>query len=137
MRTLTLTSPIDSFFHPRGLAGAEPQGFRPPLDLVETPTHYALSVDLPGVDPEKVDVAFDEGVLTVRGERAPAGELPDDARAVRRERRDGAFARRVAFRQEVEIDVEHIEAAFKDGVLTVTVPKVEKAGPRQIPVTMH
>ncbi|MAE94910.1 MAG: heat-shock protein Hsp20 [Deltaproteobacteria bacterium] len=109
------------------------QAFTPALDLFEYSDRYEVAVDLPGVDQSKVDVAFKEGTLTIRGERA--ARAPEDGRLLRSERSAGRFGRSVVFREEVAVD--EIGASFRDGVLTVTVPKTERRKPRQIPVAVH
>jgi HSP20 family protein len=102
--------------------------------LFEYPDRYEVVADLPGVDQKGVEVEFIEGVLHVRGERA--GEtLSDQAKAYRRERATGKFARSIGFRDDIEVD--GIDASFQEGVLRVNVPKSERNKPRQIPVMVH
>ena len=118
-----------------GLRHASPlRGFQPAFDVLEHPDHYTLSADLPGVAGSEVEIEFEGGVLEIRGERTlPA--TGDEARVFRRERSAGRFARRFRFGEDVDVDA--IEASSKDGVLTVTVPKSEKAKPRQIPLSVN
>jgi HSP20 family protein len=103
----------------------------PALDASETEQAYVVSVDLPGVSPESVEVHFERNTLTIHGTR----EIPksDSERGVIRERVYGSFARSLRFPQHVEGD--RISAAFANGVLTVTVPKSEKARPRKVEIT--
>jgi HSP20 family protein len=108
--------------------------FRPALDLIEYPDRYEVVADLPGVDQKGVEVEFIEGVLHVRGERA-GDTLSDEAKAYRRERATGKFARSIGFRDDIEVD--GIDASFQEGVLRVNVPKSERNKPRQIPVTVN
>lgn len=108
---------------------------QPSIDLIEAADHFEVIADLPGVTREQVEVEFEDGVLTLRGERPEAEETDEDARWFRRERRSGAFARAVAFREEVEVAA--IEASVKDGVLRVRIPKAERRKPRQVPVTVN
>ncbi|MCP5066236.1 MAG: Hsp20/alpha crystallin family protein, partial [bacterium] len=107
--------------------------FTPAIDMLEHADRYEILADLPGVEQSEVDVAFNDGSLTIQGERS----VPEvsEARVFRAERCSGRFARTVVFREEV--DVENIEATFKDGVLCIRVPKVERRKPRQIPVAVH
>ncbi len=136
MRTVSVPTLFDRWFNDLdgALQGATPAGlFTPAIDMLEYADRYEILADLPGVEQEKVDVAFNDGTLTIRGERA-APEVTE-GRVFRAERRSGEFARSVVFREEV--DVEHIEASFKDGVLTVRVPKSERRKPRQIPIAVH
>jgi HSP20 family protein len=108
---------------------------QPAIDLVEASDHYEVIADLPGVTREQVKVEFEDGVLTLKGERPEADVADEDARWFRRERRSGAFARAIVFREEVEVAA--IEANVKDGVLRVRIPKAERHQPRQVPVTVN
>jgi HSP20 family protein len=134
MRIHTAPSLFDRFFEEALSPAPVARPFRPALDLIEYPDRYEVVADLPGVDQKEVEVELIEGVLHVRGERA-RDALSDEARAYRRERTTGKFARSIAFRD--DIDVDGIDASFHDGVLRVNVPKSEKNKPRQIPVTVN
>jgi HSP20 family protein len=92
-------------------------------DIRETESHYAISVDMPGVRKEDLKVELADGRLTVTGERrrlGPGGETFKISRA---------------FALPKMIDSAKIEAAYHDGVLDITVPKAAEARPRMIPVT--
>jgi HSP20 family protein len=108
----------------------EPPAWVPAVDMVEAPDQVTLWVDLPGVDPAKVELAVTGRVLTLRGEKA-AGEF-GAARSHALERPFGPFFRQVALPSDV--DVEKIEAEARDGVLTVRLPKADAVRPRTIPV---
>ena len=133
MRIQTLPTLLERF-----LADAEPapdtaaRRFRPSVDVFESESGFELIADLPGLRPEDVSVEFDAGLLELRGQRRL--ESPE-GRAHRRERSSGAFHHTVALGDEVE--VEAIEASFRDGVLRVRIPKSARARPRQVPVTVH
>jgi HSP20 family protein len=103
----------------------------PALDINESPEAYTVYTELPGVTPDQVDVTVNEGTLTIRGERK-FYEAQDEENFHRVERRFGSFQRSITLPQAVKSDA--IEAAFKDGVLTVTIPKAETAKPRRIEV---
>ena len=105
---------------------------QPPIDLIEAGDHYEVIADLPGITREQVQVEFEDGVLTLRGERPEPEGTDEKTRWFRRERRNGAFARAIVFREEVEVAA--IEANVKDGVLRVHVPKAERRKPRQVTV---
>ncbi len=110
------------------LAGA----FSPALDVEETEDGFTMHVELPGVKPEDVDVSLEENVLTVSGERNFYDEK--NAEGFRRvERRFGRFHR--AVRLPDRVDPDKVAATYKDGLLTVTVPKAESAKPRRIEVS--
>ena len=103
----------------------------PRADIVETDEAYPLSVDLPGVPAEAVDVQFADDTLRVSGRREVQSEHKD-GRFHRIERSYGQFFR--AFRLGTDVDPDRVEASFENGVLTVEVPKAESRKPRQIEV---
>lgn len=105
--------------------------FAPALDVEETEDGFTLVVELPGVAAEDVDITLEENVLTVSGERSfYADKEADGFRRV--ERSFGRFHRAVRLPDRVAAD--RVEAAYKDGLLTITVPKAEEAKPRRIEV---
>ena len=103
----------------------------PPLDVGETEANFAVTVDLPGLEPDQVEVTFEDGLLTIRGQREFTKEV-DEEQYHRIERSCGSFARSVRLPRTA--DAEKIEASFDKGVLTVEVPKREEAKPRAIEV---
>ena len=108
----------------------------PSMDAWETEQAFVVQVDLPGLTPEQVDVSFDRNTLTVRGTRSDT--IPTDKgekRVFFVERSPGSFSRTLRFPQYVEAS--KIEAAFSQGVLTVTVPKSEAAKPRKIQIASN
>ena len=105
--------------------------FAPPMDVTETEVALIVRTEVPGVDPKEITVSFERNVLTVSGEKK-AHEHVEGDRFHRVERRYGRFARQLEFR--TPVDGDRIEAAFKSGVLTVTLPKHEKARTRTIEV---
>jgi len=101
-----------------------------PMDTVRRDGELVLRFDVPGIDPEKIDVTVDRGVLTVsatREEERTEGESP-----VVRERLFGSFTRSV--RLSDNLDADGIEASNHDGVLEVRIPVREEAKPRKIEV---
>ncbi len=106
--------------------------FSPALDVEEHDDGFTLHVELPGVAADNVDVSIEENVLTVSGKRDfYADKSTETFRRV--ERRFGTFHR--AIRLPDRVDPEGITAAFKDGLLTISVPKAESAKPRRIQVS--
>lgn len=106
----------------------------PATDAWETEQAFVVQLDLPGLTPDHVDVNFDRNTLTVRGTRGatiPQSEGAD-LRVFFAERTPGSFSRSLRFPQYVEST--KIEAAFTNGVLTITVPKAETAKPRKIEI---
>ena len=114
-----------------GTTGGVTGAWVPPLDIYETPEKFVVHVELPGIDPDGVDVSVEDSVLTVRGQRDFYSDVDEDS-FHRVERRYGAFARSITLPQTA--DAERIEANFDRGVLIVEVPKVEQAKPRKIQV---
>jgi HSP20 family protein len=103
----------------------------PAVDVWETEKELVLAFDLPGIPEDKVSVELDDNVLTVSGERERTHEHSGD-RFYRYERRFGTFARSVTLPQGV--NEEAIQAAYRDGVLEIRVPKPEEQKPKRIPV---
>lgn len=116
-----------------GDGGATPAGaFSPALDVEESEDAFTLHVELPGVTADAVDVSLEENVLTIAGERGfYADKDPETFRRI--ERRVGRFHR--AVRLPDRVDGEHVTATYRDGVLTISVPKAEEAKPRRIQIT--
>lgn len=92
----------------------------PALDVWETDEAIVVSVDLPGIEEEKISIEVEDGVLTISGEREKKVEQKDEG-FYRFERRYGSFSRSLTLPQGVEESA--IEAEFADGVLEVSVPK--------------
>jgi HSP20 family protein len=106
----------------------------PNLDMSETDAAIEVKLDLPGVKPEEVEVTVNEGVLSISGERKEERESKEgNGRKFHRvERRYGSFARSVWL--PCAVDEKKIDARYHDGVLTVTLPKSEKARAQKIKV---
>jgi len=114
--------------------GGEARRWHPRANVHETADDVRVSVPLPGVDPARLEVAVEGGVLRIAGER-PAPELSAEAKEgsfVRAERIRGPFLRRVELPVEVEAD--KVEASYRQGVLEVVLPKAAAARPRRIQV---
>ena len=113
------------------LSGVEAAGWTPPVDLYETSDAFIVSAELPGLSREDVDIRFHDGQLTLQGTRRKP-DVPCE-RYHRVERGHGAFERR--FSVPAAVDVEHVTADLKDGVLTLTLPKSAATLPRRIEVS--
>lgn len=111
------------------------QAWIPPVDIYETDDHeVVLKAELPDLKREDINLTFENGVLTIKGER----KLEQDARREsyhRSERHYGSFSR--SFTLPNTIDASRINAAYKDGVLTVRLPQREEAKPKQINVSVE
>ena len=117
------------------LLGTSPGSARVPLampmDLYRSGDHYVLHADLPGVDPNSVDVSVDGGILTVTAQRSERTE--QDVQWLSCERFTGGYLRRLSLGQ--DIDADHIAATYQNGVLTVTLPVAARAKPRRIEIS--
>lgn len=102
-----------------------------PMDLYRKGEQFIAHVDLPGVDPSSVDVDVEDRTLTIRAERRQ--EFEGDVQWLSHERPAGTFARQVTMGYGVALD--RIEAEYRDGVLTLTIPIAEEAKPRKITVS--
>ena len=114
-----------------GESGTEAGTWMPALDVFETEDKFVVKVELPGLNPDEVDVSVEDSTLTIRGERKFYENVPDDS-FHRVERRYGACQRSLSLPPTA--DAERIEASFDRGVLSVEVPKAEQAKPKKIQV---
>jgi len=103
----------------------------PPVDVFETPENIVLKADLPDVKKEEVDISIENNTLTIKGERKFENEVKEKD-FYRMERRYGTFSR--TFTLPPSVTAEKAEAAFENGVLTLTLPKREESKPKQIKV---
>lgn len=105
----------------------------PAVDLYESKDHFTVKVEIPGMKREDIDVSLHAGALTVSGERK--FEEKEDGANYRMERSYGRFQRTVTLPTDVQAD--KVKAAYKDGVLTIVLPKAEEAKPKQIEVNVQ
>ncbi len=120
---------FDASFRRAGSPSEAAFGF--PLDVVEEKDHLVVRANLPGLSKDDVSVTLHDGYLTIKGEKKVEA-TSKDANWFRQERAYGAFGRTVEL--PVAVDAKRIEAQFRDGVLTVTLPKAEEAKPKQIEI---
>ncbi len=110
-----------------------PTASGPAVDVLEKNDAYVVKASLPGWKPENVDVTFEDGVLTLKGEVNEENTSSDEnTRWHRREIRRASFARSIALPTQVEPDKANAE--FENGVLTLTLPKAEAVKPKQIKI---
>jgi len=103
----------------------------PAVDIKETDKEFLIHADIPGVDPNNIDVHMEDGMLTIKGERE--SERKEDREGYKRvERQHGTFYRRFSLPDTANAD--KISAKSNNGVLDITIPKQEKAQPRKIEV---
>lgn len=103
----------------------------PALDVHETQDKFVITMELPGVSPDDVDISVEDSSLVVRGERKFYSEQDEEA-FLRIERRFGEFTRSLTLPSTA--DAESIQASFDQGVLKIEVPKKEEAKPRKISI---
>jgi HSP20 family protein len=106
----------------------------PSVDVKEENDRFVLYADLPGIDPDDIEVSMDKGLLTIRGERSSESSSETE-RYSRIERRYGSFHRRFALPESA--DPEGIEARGRNGVLEIVIPKRPETSPRRIQVGRH
>jgi HSP20 family protein len=142
MRALTPWAPMsslrqemdrlfDRFFEPQTEEALALGEWAPSLDLTETKDALVVKVEVPGLDPKDIQISLQEQLLTIKGEKKVEKEEKDERRH-RVERAYGAFTR--AIRLPVAVDGEKVTAGFKNGVLTVTLPKTPAAKGTTIPI---
>ena len=118
---------------PSSIRSVAAGGGLPALNVGRTANSVEVYAFAPGLDPAKVDVTIDRGVLRISGERASA--LPADRKDINvyaRERSAGAFTRAVALPDDV--DANHVKASYRDGVLMISIARHEAAQPKRIAV---
>ncbi len=103
-----------------------------PMDLYRSKETFVAKIDLPGMEPESIDIDVEDNTMTIRAER----KLPttgEDTEWLARERSAGTYARQITLGTGVALD--RITADYADGVLTITIPVAEEAKPRKVTVT--
>jgi HSP20 family protein len=109
-------------------------GWAPALDVHEDTDNFSIRVELPGLQREDIGVSLQDGALVISGERK-AEKVAEGVEVHRQERCYGKFQRALTLPAPVAAD--QVKAAYKDGVLTVTLPKAEEAKPKQIDVSVN
>ena len=119
------------FDTPSGSSGNVLRRWMPAMDLVESGDHFVLRADLPGMSEDDVNIEFEDGTLTVSGERKAEHEESNEG-FHRVERSFGSFSRSLTLPQGV--DPEAVTASFDRGVLEIRIPKPEQRKPRKIAI---
>lgn len=113
----------------------------PRVDVAETDAEFLIRAELPGIDPDSIDVTIEENVLTISGTRSFESDAQDETKAPaasryrRREIVEGAFSRKI--RLHSEVDIETVSATSANGILEVTVPKQPVELPRKVTVAVQ
>ena len=105
--------------------------WNPGVDIIDNENNMVIKADLPGVEKENVEVDVKDRVLTIKGERSYENEIKEE-NFCRKERAYGKFHR--SFTLPTDVDPDSIKAEFKDGVLSIEIPKSEEAKPKQISI---
>ncbi|WP_406447018.1 Hsp20/alpha crystallin family protein [Streptomyces sp. NBC_01613] len=101
-----------------------------PMDAYRAGEDLVVHFDLPGIDPETIDVNVERNILSVRAERK--SPIPEDAELIAAERPRGSFSRQLFLGE--TLDTERIDASYDAGVLTLRIPVAEAAKPRKIQI---
>lgn len=107
------------------------QNFTPAIDVYQDKDNVVVEAPLAGIDPEKVDIAIENDVLTIKDENEKKSEV-EDKNYYRKEVRSGSFYRAVQLPARVE--GEKAEASYEKGILKITIPKAEEAKPKTIKI---
>jgi len=127
-RLTSLQDELDRLFETPALA------WSPALDVHEDKDSYTVRIEVPGLRREDIEVSLQDGSLTIAGERK-VETIKEGTEVHRQERCYGKFSRVLTLPATVAAD--HVKAAYKDGILTITLPKAEEAKPRQINVAVN
>ena len=124
---------FDQFWNGAGVAARAVTAYAPRIEFTENEKEFSVAAELPGIEEKDIQVSLDDGVLTIRGERN-AVKNEGDAKEVRHsETFHGKYER--SLRLPAEVDADAVKAAYRNGILTVTLPKTPQPQPRQIQVT--
>ena len=111
------------------------RGAFPSLNVGRTQDAVEIYAFAPGIDPAKLEVSVDRGLLTITGERvADLPEASDKVNVYAHERFDGSFHRVISLPEDV--DASRVDAKYRDGILRISVPKLERSKPRRIDVAV-
>jgi HSP20 family protein len=130
-RLTDLREEIDRFFESPVARTSEFLGWTPAFDVYEEKDGYVVKAELPGMKKEDINVSIEDGELVISGERKSETK-GEGAEVYRAERYFGKFQRTVSL--PATVSTKDVRAEYKDGVLTVTLPKSEEAKPKQIEV---
>lgn len=104
----------------------------PTVDIEEDDNHYLVRADIPGVDKKDINVQLENGVLSISGEKKEETETGKGSKQHRTERFYGSFSRRFSLPTAIKPD--EVSASYKDGVLSLKIPKAEEVKPKAIEI---
>ena len=124
----------DSFFGERPLARVWEREWAPSLDVSETKDNFVVKAEVPGIDAKDIDISLTGDVLTIKGEKKQEREeKEEDYHLV--ERSYGTFSRSI--RLPAEVESAKIKASYKNGILSVTLPKSEKVKAKEVRIKVE
>jgi len=124
----------EDFLDESSRSGLQASLWRPMTDIVETKESYVFKIELPGFKKEDIKVEFAGETLTLRGERKHREETKGET-CHRLERNYGVFER--SFTIPKAVDAKKIEASLQEGILMLTIPKLEESGANAVPITIN
>ena len=122
---------FDNFFRPTEEEETALSSFWPAVDIIEEEKEYQVHAELPGLTKDDIRISVKDNLLSISGEKKRESQVKDE-HFQRAERYFGTFQR--SFRLPEQVDVDKIEAEFKDGVLNIVIPKLKEALAKQIEV---
>src|SRR5947199_1248421 len=136
-RWSNLRDDLNSFFElpfwsSFGRGGQLFTGWSPALDLYQNNDNVVAVIELPGIRREDIEISLNDGTLTISGERK--SQSSNGEKTERTERYIGKFRRSITL--PTRVDANKVSASYRDGILTVTLPKAEEAKPKQIQVNV-
>ena len=132
---------LERYTHATGRSMANPETgldfteWSPTVDIEENDDAYMIRADLPGVTKDDIEVRLDNGVLCISGEKRVEKETGKGTKVHRTERFHGSFERR--FTLPGSIDADHVKADYEQGVLSLSIPKIETEKPKTIDIKVH
>jgi len=123
------------FESPWAIQDVDSKAFVPAVDVSENENEYRVKADIPGVKKEDLNVSVQDGILTINAESRYEDEEKKDGRLIRQERRYGKYSR--SMRLGKDVDTTDVKAEYKDGVLELTLPKIEEVKPKKIAIDVN
>lgn len=124
----------DSFFEKRPARVEEVSEWFPSLDVSETDSEYIVKVEVPGIDPKDINISLMNNLLTIKGEKKQEKEEKEENYHLL-ERSYGSFTRSIRIPSQIQND--HINASYKNGVLKIILPKTEEAKKKEIKIKVE